>query len=317
MPTPLNINNLPTPKEEAWKYTNLPRALPNDLKLVKETPKKVIHIKRGQICEQLEDILWVGENGQHTQPYLEIVLEDNSELHILETHKGEGAYWKNMTTSIKIGQNAHLFHYRIQEDSKEAIHTNICQVELEKDASYNIISLNTGAKLSRHQVNGALKGPNANCSLSGINLLTDKQVADTTIVIEHKAPHCQSHQNYRSVLDGQSTGIFQGKVHVHQIAQKTDGYQKSDTILLSDTAQMNTKPELEIYADDVKCSHGTTTGKLEETPLFYLRSRGIPEDEAKNLLIQSFVGEVLQNMANEDIYNQLNDKILSWLNRHK
>ena len=309
----LNINNLPTPKEETWKYTNLPRALPTDLKVVTDTPDKVIHIGSGQICEQLEDILWTGANGQHLQPSLQITLEDNAQLHIFERHEGQGSYWKNMVTDIKVGANAKLYHYRIQDDSQEAVHTNMVSVELEQDAVYELVSLNVGSKLSRHQVHGHLKGSNANCSINGVNILKGTQTGDTTIVLEHKAPHCASHQNYRSVLDEQATGVFQGKVHVHQIAQKTDGYQKSDTLLLSEAAQMNTKPELEIYADDVKCSHGTTTGRLEETPLFYLRSRGIPEEEARALLIQSFVGEVVDGIQNTDIQDMIREKVNKWL----
>ncbi len=317
MPSRLNINNLPTPKEETWKYTNLPRALSSDLKIVTDTLEKDIHIPRGQVCAQLEDVLWKGEKGQHLQPVLNITLEDNAELHIFERHEGDGAYWKNMMSDIKVGANAKLYHYRLQEDSDEAVHTNMVSVELGKDATYNIFSLNSGAKLSRHQVDVRLLGSNTNCTINGVNLLKDKQVGDTTIIINHEAPHCESHQNYRTVLDDQSIGIFQGKVHVHQIAQKTDGYQKSDTLLLSDTAQMNTKPELEIYADDVKCSHGTTTGKLDDTPLFYLRSRGIPEAEAKNLLIQSFIGEIVDKIGDETIQTQMREKIETWLFQKK
>jgi len=146
--------------------------------------------------------------------------------------------------------------------------------------------------------------------LAGCKLLDGAQHNDTTILIEHLAPNCYSNQNYRNVLNGQSRGVFQGKVHVHQIAQQTDGYQLCNTILQSDRAEMDTKPELEIYADDVKCSHGATTAQTDEEPLFYLQARGIPKDQARNILMQSFVGESLESFLDfEDIYEQLSTKI--------
>jgi Fe-S cluster assembly protein SufD len=309
----LDIHNLPTPKEEHWKYTNLPAAIPRGLKLVTTAREEVIHIKHGQVCEQLKDIQWTGADNQHLQPRLQIILEDNAMLRLFERHTGQGSYWKNMVTHITLGENARLIHYRLQDDAAEAVHTNMVSINLSRSATYEAFSINSGSQLSRHQIQVNLEGEGASCRLNGIKLLRGTQVGDTTITIDHQAPFCSSHQNYRSVLDGQSCGVFQGKVHVHPVAQKTDGFQKSDTLILSEGAQMNTKPELEIYADDVKCSHGTTTGKLDDTPLFYMRSRGIPEAQARTLLIEAFVGEIADNIPDEIVQSMVSERIRQWL----
>lgn len=144
-------------------------------------------------------------------------------------------------------------------------------------------------------------------------MLKDKQHGDTTILIEHQAPHCNSNQFYRTLLDDGANGVFQGKVHVHQVAQKTDGYQLSNALLLSDKAEMDTKPELEIYADDVKCSHGATTGQLDEEPLFYLRSRGLSAAQARFLMIQAFLAEVIEKIGDEALEDEVNEQVAQWL----
>lgn len=311
----LDIQNLPTPKEERWKYTNLPRALPEGLRLVTDTPERVIHIPRGEVCAELEDILWTSENDQHLQPRLKIVLEENAELHLLERQEGQGAYWKNMVTEIEVADNAKLVHYRLQNDSAEAVNTNMVSVRVGRGALYEKFSINCGANLSRHQVHAELTGPGGTCTLNGINLFADTQHGDTTILIEHQAPNCQSNQDYRTILDDTARGVFQGKVHVHQIAQKTDGYQLSNALLLSEGAEMDTKPELEIYADDVRCSHGATTGRLDETPLFYMRARGIPEASARRLLLRSFLGEVVDKIEDESVHNLVDKQVDQWLSR--
>ncbi|MCB9984048.1 MAG: Fe-S cluster assembly protein SufD [Rhodospirillales bacterium] len=310
---PLNVNNLPTPKDEAWKYTNLPRALPANLVLADAPQEVVIHKNGGQVCEQPEDILFTASAGQHTQPRLKIVLESGAQATIIERHNGEGAYWKNMATEIELGQGAILHHIRIQNDAAEAVNTNMASLKAARDAVYNSFSLNMGAKLSRHEIQAAIDGENAEISLNGVNLLNGEQHGDTTILIEHQAPNGSSSQFYRSLLDDKAHGVFQGKVHVHQIAQKTDAYQLSNALLLSPQAEMDTKPELEIYADDVKCSHGATTGQLDEEPLFYLRQRGLNEAQARFLLIQSFVDEVVDKIVDEKIRDEILKETEQWL----
>lgn len=311
----LNRDNLPTPAEERWKYTNLAKGMPKDLAAPANDAAQevVIHITRGQVCEQVRDILFTGEAGAEQNPRLKIVLEEGAELTLLERHEGEGAYWKNMVTEIELAANAKLQHIRIQNESMAALQTNIVHVTCARDARYNCFTLNMGGGMTRHDVHGVLSGENGDITLNGLNLLSESQHGDTTILIEHQAPHCTSNQFYRSLLDGKSTGVFQGKVHVHKPAQKTDGYQLSNTLLLSDQASMNTKPELEIYADDVLCSHGSTCGQLDEEPLFYLRSRGLSDKQARLLLVQAFVGEVVDKVEDEDLHAQIEEQVMQWL----
>lgn len=308
----LDINNLPTPREEAWKYTNLPRVMPPGLKPV-EAEEIVIHRSSGQNSGKPEDILFTGRDGRLHAPVLTIEIGEGAEATIIERHTGTGAYWKNMVTHITLGKGAILNHYRLQEDAIGAVQTNMVNLSLARDAVYSGFSLNTGAGLTRHQIHAILNGQNGECSLNGINLLQGKQHGDTTILIEHAAPNCRSNQFYRTILDDESRGVFQGKVHVHRIAQKTDGYQLSNALLLSPKAEMDTKPELEIYADDVKCSHGATTGQLDEEPVFYLRSRGLSEAEARMLLVQAFVDEVADKIGDEDFRSEVTGKAQAWL----
>lgn len=308
----INPETLPTPAQETWKYTNLPRAVPAGLKTV-EDAEIVIHKIRGEVCAQIEDILFTGESGILATPRLKIVLEDGAKLTLVERHEGAGEYWKNMVTEIVIGQNANLQHIRIQDDAHEAVNTNMVHITLARDAVYNGFTINTGGKLTRHEMHAEIQGPNAECSFNGINLLSGTQHGDTTILIEHQAPNCRSNQFYRTILDDKARGVFQGKVHVHQIAQKTDGYQLSNALLLSKDAEMDTKPELEIYADDVKCSHGATTGQLDEEPLFYLRSRGLNEAQARMLLIQAFVDEVVEKIEDETVQTRILESTNQWL----
>lgn len=237
----------------------------------------------------------------------------NASLTIIEDHRGNGHFWKNRFSHIVLEPGAKLTHVRVQEDSTEGVYTQNTNVTVGKDSTYDAVALYTGAALSRNQVRVVLNEPGAACHINSASLMRGTQHTDTTVLIEHKAPHCQSKQNIRTILDDQAHGVFQGKVHVHQPAQKTDGYQLSKALLLSEGAEMDTKPELEIYADDVKCSHGATTGRLDDEPMFYMQSRGIPKDEARALLIESFAAEVLDLIADDDIRERLSGKVRTWL----
>ena len=237
----------------------------------------------------------------------------NASLTIIEDHCGTGNFWKNRLSHIQLEPGARLTHVRVQRDSTDAVYTQNTKVSIAADAHYNAVALYTGAAISRNQIHAVLKGKGASAHINGVSLMRGKQHTDTTILIEHLAPHCESKQNIRTILDDQAHGVFQGKIHVHQPAQKTDGYQLSRALLLSEGAEMDTKPELEIYADDVKCSHGATTGQLDQEPMFYMRSRGIPEDEARALLIQSFCADVIEAVEDEAVKEMLMEKVREWL----
>lgn len=304
--------NLPTPVQEEWKYTNLPKNIPQGL-TPEKIEEKVIHITRGQNGGEPVEYLCTGKNGILHNPRLKLVVEEGADLTVIERHTGTGSYWKNMVTEISVADNARLRHIRIQDDSAEGVQTNMVEINLGRDAVYDGFALNIGGKMTRHEMHALMNGVNGECSLNGINLFKGTQHGDTTILIEHKAPHGRSNQFYRTLLDDTARGVFQGKVHVHQAAQKTDGYQLSNAILLSAGAEMDTKPELEIYADDVKCSHGATTGQLDEAPLFYLRSRGLSDKEARLMLIRAFVEEVVDKIADETLRDEVTGKVEAWL----
>ncbi|MDH5723165.1 MAG: Fe-S cluster assembly protein SufD [Alphaproteobacteria bacterium] len=310
----LDSDNLPRSKTEEWKYTNLARGLGKLAELAPEAPQEVfIHRNGGKTGEQIEEILWEGVPNSHQQPRIKMILEDGEQATVIERHTGQGAYWKNMATEIVLGANARLNHIRIQEDSLDAVQTNMVHVTMERDSTLNSFSLNLGGKMTRHDIHAVLNGTNIDCSFNGVNLLSGTQHGDTTILMEHVAEQCLSNQFYRTILNDASRGVFQGKVHVHRGAQKTDGYQLSNTILLSPKCEMDTKPELEIYADDVKCSHGATTGQLDEEPLFYLRSRGLSEAEARMLLMKAFVDEVVDKIKDETLRAEIHEKAEKWL----
>jgi Fe-S cluster assembly protein SufD len=181
--------------------------------------------------------------------------------------------------------------------------------------TYDNFTLNAGAKLVRNEIHVALCGPKAECHMNGVQLLADGQHADTTTALDHAAPDCSSRQTYKTVLTGRSRGVFQGKILVRQAAQKTDGYQMNQALLLSPEAEIDSKPQLEIYADDVKCSHGATVGELDAEQIFFLRSRGIPEAEARSMLVEAFLTEAVEAVAEEPIRAALTGAVTGWWER--
>lgn len=275
----------------------------------------VIDIPAGKISQTPVKIAINAPEGPFSVARTIIRLGEGAELTLIETHGGDGFFWNNHLTQIIVGKNAKLHHYRIQDYGDNAVYTQNTHVQIERDATYEAFTCTLGAGMSRNQIHAELQGVNGTCNLYGINLLEGKQLGDTTITIEHKAPHCNSNQFYRTVLKDRAHGVFQGKVHVHQPAQKTDGYQLSNALILSEGAEMSTKPELEIYADDVKCSHGATTGQLDENALFYLRSRGLDKEEAQALLVEAFVAAVVDRLADKSVNDSITQRVQSWLVR--
>ena len=218
---------------------------------------------------------------------------------------GQAMYWQNAVTEIALGEGARLTHVRLQDEARDAFHTALVAVRLEAAAEYDSFTLLRGARLARNEVHALLAGPRAALHLNGAQLVDGDRHADTTTVIDHAAPECTSNQTVKSVLTGRARGVFQGKILVRRAAQKTDGYQMNQALLLSPDAEIDAKPQLEIYADDVKCSHGATVGELDHDQLFYLRSRGIPEREAKSMLVQAFLTDALSLVADEALRETL------------
>ncbi len=238
-------------------------------------------------------------------------------LTLLEDALGdEGTlYWHNPVMEIALSPRARLVHIRRQQEGLSAAHTGMVAVRVEAGAEYDSFTLACGARLARNEVHAVLAGAGAALHLNGAQLVDGVRHADTTTVIEHAAPHCASRQTVKTVLTGRARGVFQGKIHVHRVAQKTDGYQMNQALLLSREAEIDAKPQLEIYADDVKCSHGATVGELDREALFYLRSRGLAEAEAKSILVQAFLDDAVGLVADEALRAALHGTTERWWRR--
>src|SRR6185437_10386923 len=239
-----------------------------------------VDIPAGQDAGVLQIVHIAASNGDFHPRHL-IRLGEGARLSLVETSAGDGTYLTNTVTEIHVAPGAHLTHVRIQQDGAAAFHVSTVYVDVGTRGTYDSFTLTTGGRLSRSEAHVGLNGPKAIAHLNGANILTGSQHADFTSVVGHAAPNCTSRQTVKNVLAGRSRGVFQGRIEVARDAQKTDGYQMNQALLLSPEAEIDSKPELEIFADDVKCSHGATVGELDAEQLFYLRSRGVPESEAR------------------------------------
>ena len=258
-------------------------------------------VPANMVLTQPVEVVYIGTGSAQSHTRLLVELGDNAQATLIERHTGTGSYATTQVSEISLGTGAMLNHYRQQAADPQALLLATGAVQLGRDATYKSFSLTTGALLSRHQVMATLAASGGTVHLDGVHLLKGEMHADTTTFIDHASPHCASRETYRQVLDGHARGVFQGKILVREGAQKTDGFQLNQALMLSDTAEINAKPELEIYADDVKCSHGATSGRLDAEALFYLRSRGILEFEARQLLVQAFIGATLDLIDHEEI----------------
>jgi Fe-S cluster assembly protein SufD len=241
-----------------------------------------------------------------------IRLAQGARLVLLEMSVGEGAYLHNPVTEIEVGEGATLMHVRLQDESAAGFHLSTLYATVAGRGVYDCFGLNIGARVCRTEIHARLTGPHGTVHLNGAQLLGGRQHSDFTTVVSHDAPHCSSRQTVKNVLAGRSRGVFQGRIEVARAAQKTDGYQMNQALLLSPEAEVDSKPELEIFADDVKCSHGATVGELDAEQLFYLRTRGIPEPEARSMLVRAFLAEALDLIDNEPVRDVLDRLVESW-----
>ncbi len=245
--------------------------------------------------------LGAGEAGRAADfhPRHRLELGAGARLALVEIALGEGVYLHNPVMEIGLGAGASLSHLRLQNESARAFHLARLHVTLAERALYDGYSLVCGARLARSEIHADIAGEGARLAVNVAQLLDGERHADITAVVRHMAPGCSSRQAVKNVITGHAQGVFQGKIAVARAAQKTDGYQMNQALLLSDEAQVNSKPELEIFADDVKCSHGATVGALDPEQLFYLRSRGVPEREARAMLVRAFLAEMLDGVPHE------------------
>jgi len=242
-------------------------------------------------------------------------LAAGSRMTLLELSLGEGSYLHNPVFEVLVAEDAVLTHVRLQNESPTALHLSTLYAEVDARGTYDSFALNLGARLARTEAHVRFTGPSGIAHLNGAQLLRDSQHADFTTVVKHDAPSCSSRQTVKNVLADRAQGVFQGRIEVARGAQKTDGYQMNQALLLSPDAEIDTKPELEIFADDVKCSHGATVGELDSDQLFYLRSRGIPDAEARSMLIHAFLAEGLNAVTNETLRGVLDRAVEGWWER--
>ena len=261
-----------------------------------------IHVARGVVLEQPIHLLFVTTSGGSptmTHPRNLVVVEAEGQATIIEDYVSHGAAapaFSNAVTELVAGGSANVQHVMIEREHLETFNFSTQRIEQARTASVASHSLLLGGALVRNNVHPVLHGEGGECLINGLFIGSGRQHLDNYMLVEHASPHCASRQFYNGILDQQAHGVFHGRIVVHKDAQKTDAKQTNRNLLLDDDAQIDTKPQLEIYADDVKCTHGATIGQIEENALFYLRSRGIGEMEARRLLLEAFAGECIERM---------------------
>lgn len=248
-------------------------------------------------------------------PRLLVVAEENSSVTLIESFvsRDDERHFTNAIAEIVLKDGARLEHYRLQNESKSAFHVAVTAAELGRASSYDVTSINLGAQLARHDVSVVMDHEGAECRVDGLYVVGANQHSDTHSVIDHKQPHCNSHQLYKGILDGNGRAVFNGKIFVREGAQKTDAMQTNKNLLLSAQARVDTKPQLEIYADDVKCAHGAAVGQINEDELFYLQARGLNPELGRSLLTYGFAEEVIGKIKIDSIRSQLDEAVLTHL----
>lgn len=260
-----------------------------------------VHVARSTALEQRIHLLFIStkaDSPRMVHPRNLLVFEKETQATVVEEYVslGGGTILCNSVTELVASENATISHYMIEREDKDAFNISTLRLQLERSANVASHSLLLGGGLVRNNVHPVLAGEGAECLINGLFVGSGKQHLDNYMHVEHASPHCSSRQFYNGILDDHSHGVFHGRIVVHKDAQKTDAKQTNRNLLLSDSAQIDTKPQLEIYADDVKCTHGATIGQIEENALFYLRSRGIEEIAARRLLLMAFASECLDRM---------------------
>jgi Fe-S cluster assembly protein SufD len=282
-------------KEGAFIY--IPRSIDT------EKPIEIIHFSSGK-----EKAIWL-------QPRNLIVVDQNAQVQIIERHQSlkDHPVVTNSVTEIYVHQDAFMDYYKLQNDLETASLIDNTFIVQEKNSHASVHTFSLGGKLIRNNLNFFHKGEHILSTLKGVTILKGKQHVDHCTLVHHAQPNCESHQDYKGIFSERSEGVFNGQILVDKIAQKTNAFQQNNNILLDDKASVNTKPQLEIYADDVKCSHGCTIGQLDEEALFYLRSRGIPKKEAKALMTYAFANNVLESVKLPSLKKRINKQIANKL----
>lgn len=334
----------PIPKQEDWKYTNVapigkedwlarPPADEQDLSgdeldllgrfnferngfaalNLALADFRVVRIpKETSVTEPIE-LDFTLDEGTAIYPHVLVIAEAGSKATIVETYASKGRSFTNSGVQIIVEDNANLTHYRVQKESPDAFHYGATEVTLGRGSRYDSTNINLGGAIARHDVHVNFTAEGGEAFVDGLYMLNGSQHSDTHSSIDHAVPNCVSHQTYKGVLSDKSRGVFNGKVFVRENARGTDAQQSNKNLLLSNDARVDTKPQLEIFNDDVKCSHGATVGQLEDEELFYLLSRGINPSLAANLLTYGFAEEIINKIGIDSIKRELDEAVLNRL----
>ncbi|MDO8549607.1 MAG: Fe-S cluster assembly protein SufD [Ignavibacteria bacterium] len=308
-------SNSPLVEKHFGKYADFSKHIFTSLSTAFTKDGVLIHVPEGKIVEQPIHILFITASKDEKlliQPRNLFVAEKNSQVTIIEhfVSINSGIYFTNTVTEIVVGENAVVDHLRLQEESKSAFHIGRMDIDQERASNFSSHFISLGASLARNDFNSKFNDEGGECKLNGLFITEDNQLFDVHTLIDHAKPHCNSHEHYKGILNHASRGVFNGKVIVRPDAQKTNAFQENNNIILSQEALVNTKPQLEIFADDVKCSHGATIGQLDKDAMFYLKSRGLGEETARAILIHAFAIDVIQSIKVKAVRNYI-EEILS------
>ncbi|OIQ15612.1 MAG: Fe-S cluster assembly protein SufD [Flavobacterium sp. MedPE-SWcel] len=269
-----------------------------------------INIPKSKVADKPIEIMYLSTGSEAVlmvQPRNLIIVEENAQVQIIERHQSlnSNPVLTNSVTEIFVAERAILDYYKIQNDVQSANLVDNTYISQKRDSNASVHTFSFGGNVTRNNLNFYHKGEHIESTMKGITIIGNKQHIDHYTLVHHATPNCESHQNYKGIYDGNSTGVFNGKIFVEKEAQKTDAFQQNNNVLLSEKSTINAKPQLEIFADDVKCSHGCTIGQLDESAMFYMQSRGIPKKEAKALLMYAFSNEVIESIKLPELKSRI------------
>ncbi|KAF2519047.1 Fe-S cluster assembly protein SufD [Flavobacterium salilacus subsp. salilacus] len=277
-----------------------------------------INIPKNKVADKPIEIMYLSTGNEAAlmvQPRNLIIVGENAQVQIIERHQSlnSNPVLTNSVTEMFVQERAVLDYYKIQNDVQTANLIDNTYIAQKRDSNASVHTFSFGGNITRNNLNFYHQGEHIESTLKGITIIGDKQLVDHYTLVHHATPNCESHQNYKGIFDGNATGVFNGKIYVEKEAQKTDAFQQNNNVLLSEKASINAKPQLEIFADDVKCSHGCTIGQLDESAMFYMQSRGIPKKEAKALLMYAFSNEVIESIKIQELKSRITKLIASKL----
>jgi Fe-S cluster assembly protein SufD len=308
-------NNSPLIEKHFTKYAHHQNNIFTALSTAYTNDGAFIYVPDGKIIEDPVHIIYITSSGNKkiiVQPRNLFIAGKNSQVTIIEHYVSieESVYFTNSVTEIVADASSVVDHIKLQEESRNAFHIARMEVDQERNSNFSSHSISIGGELTRNDVNTRFNDEGSECTLNGLYMIEGNQLFDAHTLIDHAMPHCNSHEHYKGILSDKSRGVFNGKVIVRPDAQKTNAFQENNNLLLSNDALINTKPQLEIFADDVKCSHGATIGQLDEEARFYLKSRGIGEEASRAILLHAFASDVITSIKTESVRNYL-EKIIT------